>query len=177
MSHLQSTQEEFVEFLKTLAIEVKGLSILDVGCKNDTCVPFFQWTLHMQWTGIDNNPEKYAKHNRLLKMDMINLQSLYGNNFDFIFVCHSLEHCENPIQALKEFKKVLKEDGWLFISLPCPCKHHVLESDNDHLFCFNEMQIERLLTYTEWKNIKCYKGLKGGYGDTGMYNVIGVGQK
>ena len=99
--------------------------------------------------------------------------------FDFLFVCHSLEHCENPLQALREFKRVLKEDGYVFISLPCHCSHHVNESDLDHIFVFTDLQIKRLLTYVGFSEIEVFNAEfeKGYGGKTGRYNLYAIAKK
>ncbi len=38
--------------------------------------------------------------------------------YDFVASCHTLEHCANPIKALYEWRRVLKNDGWLALVLP-----------------------------------------------------------
>jgi SAM-dependent methyltransferase len=38
--------------------------------------------------------------------------------YDFLLSCHMLEHSANPLKALKEWKRVLKPEGLLFLALP-----------------------------------------------------------
>ncbi len=170
-NHLEATRREFLDFTKRKSIDVKGMKVLDVGCRSGLNIPFFKWQLKMKWAGIDTNPEdRYTQ-----KMDMTNLSAL-DDNYDFVFACHTLEHCINPYQALGELKEILKDGGWLFLSLPCLCDFHTDEID--HIFCFNEMQIKKLFTYFRFKDIECYKGKHGGYGDDkDLYNIICVGRK
>jgi ubiquinone/menaquinone biosynthesis C-methylase UbiE len=56
-----------------------------------------------------------------LKMDIGDLnQSLpYGNNsFDYLICLEGIEHTENPSNAIREFQRVLKKGGKVFISMP-----------------------------------------------------------
>src|ERR1022692_2414923 len=39
-------------------------------------------------------------------------------SYDFVCSSHTLEHCANPIRALRECSRVLKSDGYLFLVLP-----------------------------------------------------------
>jgi 2-polyprenyl-3-methyl-5-hydroxy-6-metoxy-1,4-benzoquinol methylase len=41
-----------------------------------------------------------------------------SNNYDLIFALDILEHVENPSIAIDEILRILKEDGFLFISVP-----------------------------------------------------------
>ena len=50
------------------------------------------------------------------------------NIFDHIFICFVLEHLQNPADALKSLKDVLKEDGTLT----------VIEGDHGSFFCYPE---------------------------------------
>ena len=94
-----------------------------------------------------------------------------------MFVCHSLEHCENPLQALREFRRVLKADGHLFISLPCHCVYHIIESDKDHIFCFTNIQLQRILSYADYNFVDCWEGGRNGYEGTDRYNLYAVARK
>lgn len=44
--------------------------------------------------------------------------SFDSNSFDLIFALDILEHVENPSIAIDEILRILKEDGFLFISVP-----------------------------------------------------------
>ena len=46
------------------------------------------------------------------------LRSIGTSSYDFVCSSHTLEHCANPIRALREWARVLKADGHLFIILP-----------------------------------------------------------
>ena len=170
MSHLNGTLEEFKYYFQNT--DLKDRKILDVGCRDHNAYSKLN-ELGLIWTGIDIKPTH--PQGEIITMDMVDLKFI-DNSFDIIFICHSLEHCENPIKALREFNRVLKEEGYLFISLPCHCEHHILKSDEDHIFCFTQLQIERLLFNCKYNNIKTLKSYKG-YSEPDMYNLIAVAQK
>lgn len=59
----------------------------------------------------------YGKKNIILKQKAEKLP--FANNFfDFIISFQVLEHVQNLEKTLKEFKRVLKKDGYLFIACP-----------------------------------------------------------
>lgn len=170
-NHLTMTWKEFEKWKDKNNIETFKKMILDVGCRDNKGQAVFE-ILGMVWIGIDKKPLDMTK---VFTMDMTRLD-FRDENFDFVFICHSLEHCENPLQALREFKRVLVKGGYLFISLPCPCTHHILNADDDHIFCFTDEQIKRLLTYTEFETIEVYNGeFIEDHPDT--YNLIAVARK
>jgi len=51
-------------------------------------------------------------------LEATNLSSIESNSYDFILSSHTLEHSANPIKALYEWKRVLKDDGMLLLVLP-----------------------------------------------------------
>ncbi|MEK6878486.1 MAG: methyltransferase domain-containing protein [Nanoarchaeota archaeon] len=96
------------------------------------------------------------------------------NEYNIIFSCHSFEHCEQPIRALRKIYKSLIPNGIVIIATPLPVYDQILKgSDDDHIFVLNEWQMEKLLQYTGFKEIKIYK--------TGDHNrrdsIISVGVK
>lgn len=50
--------------------------------------------------------------------DAINLSGIEDNKYDFILSCHSIEHIANPIKAIEEWKRVIKENGFILIIVP-----------------------------------------------------------
>jgi SAM-dependent methyltransferase len=47
-----------------------------------------------------------------------NLQCIGGSEYDFVLASHCLEHIANPLQALIEWKRILRQDGLLVLVLP-----------------------------------------------------------
>jgi SAM-dependent methyltransferase len=46
------------------------------------------------------------------------LSSISDCEYDFVASCHVLEHCANPIKALNEWRRVIRNDGCLSLVLP-----------------------------------------------------------
>lgn len=62
------------------------------------------------------NVEKGAGHQFIREAS--ELSDIPSYTYDFIASCHTLEHCANPIKALYEWRRVLKDDGWFALVLP-----------------------------------------------------------
>jgi glycosyltransferase involved in cell wall biosynthesis/predicted SAM-dependent methyltransferase len=50
--------------------------------------------------------------------DATDLKSVSSNSYDFVLSSHSIEHIANPFKALKEWLRVLKDDGVLLMVVP-----------------------------------------------------------
>jgi len=50
--------------------------------------------------------------------DGTDLNPVQDSSYGCVLACHCLEHVANPLRALKEWKRVLKEDGLLLLILP-----------------------------------------------------------
>ncbi len=46
------------------------------------------------------------------------LSAIEDQSYDFLLASHVLEHVANPLKALREWRRVLKPDGYAFILLP-----------------------------------------------------------
>ncbi len=38
--------------------------------------------------------------------------------YDFVLSCHSIEHMANPVKALKEWKRIVKDNGYILLIVP-----------------------------------------------------------
>ena len=171
MDHRQLTMKAFDKF--TAKHGAKG-SVLDVGCR------YTETKMELEnrgfaWTGIDISPDKNAEH--VIVRGAMEDMPFHDSMFDVVFVCHSLEHCEKPVHALREFKRVLKDWGYVFISLPKGTRKMILEADDDHIFVLNAMQMERLLKYTGLETIDVWEQIEDGTPNNSGESLIIVGQK
>jgi SAM-dependent methyltransferase len=62
------------------------------------------------------HPQKAAGRNMILESSA--LHTIEEASYDFVLSSHSLEHCANPIKALKEWQRVLRPGGAVIIILP-----------------------------------------------------------
>lgn len=69
---------------------------------------------------IKHYPELKGK--KITKPDIVSdaqtLGAIADNSQDFIIASHILEHCEDPIEALKNFSRVMKQDANAYIIVP-----------------------------------------------------------
>ena len=104
-------------------------------------------------------------------LDTTNLYKIKDETFDGILSSHSLEHVANPIKALFEWKRVLKNNGKLLLILP----HKINNFDNkrpytkfDHLISDykNNISEDDMTHYDEIVNLHDRKELS----DKNYYN-------
>lgn len=148
MGHRDILFPEVEEFFKDKP--VAGKKLLEVGPGDNVFFRNFFEGKDIIWLGVD--PCLTYDGYNLFDNKMENLEGFCDGEFDFVFGCHSFEHCERPVDALKEFHRVLKPGGRLFLATPNPVKHHILDADEDHIMCLNEMQFTRLLIYCGFKD-------------------------
>ena len=92
----------------------------------------------------------------MVKMDITDIQYA-DNSFDVIYCSHVLEHVVDDKQAMKEFLRVLKDDGWAILLVPITRKKTFEDSsivdpkerlkafgDRDHCRRYGLDYVERL---------------------------------
>jgi SAM-dependent methyltransferase len=62
------------------------------------------------------HPEREAGAQHIC--DATDLSRIAGGTYDFVLSSHALEHIANPVKALKEWLRVLKDGGRLLLMLP-----------------------------------------------------------
>jgi len=72
------------------------------------------------WHNTVNNEFKYYRHKigKCFINDSTDIYSISDNSYDFIYASHTLEHVANPIKALKEWLRIIKNDGYIILVLP-----------------------------------------------------------
>lgn len=144
--------------------------LLDVGCR-DTVLQHPLEDMGFTWYGVD---KEIANTDNTLQARMEDLSFINDNAYDIVLCCHSFEHCERPIDALREFQRILKPGGWLFIGGPYPCHKQITAGDHDHIFVLNEMQLHKLLTYTKFENVLTWNHPEQ---EEQNHTICGVGRK
>lgn len=124
-----------------------GAKVLDVGCGSLGYSRGFFLSHGFKWMGIDSRVDD--EKNSIYKCNMEDMKIIPDDTMDIVFVCHSLEHSENPLQALREFRRVLRPGGYLFLSLPVHCEKQILGGDTDHIFVFSQWQLKRIMAYAK----------------------------
>lgn len=67
------------------------------------------------------------------------------NEFDYIIARHNLEHYQDVIKTLLEWRRVLKEGGYLSVVLPDDTKLDTIHLDLDHKHTFTPESFARLI--------------------------------
>lgn len=142
MTHRDRVLPEVKKFLNTHA--VNGWKVLEVGhgYREDFKVLFKN--NDMAYTAIDRDKVADKRDYEVFGM-MEDMRMFKDKEFDLIFCCHAFEHCEHPIEALKEFKRVCKK--FIFIITPNYCSKQITEGDIDHIFVLTDMQMAKLFNY------------------------------
>lgn len=168
MSHRDYVMLAFDKFMQ--GKDLKGMKILDVGCRG-TALKKAMEERGLIWHGVDLNP----KGEDVTQANMCKMPFEDGS-YDIIFCCHALEHVELPLHALREMKRVMDPDGWMFIATPNPCEHQITKGDPDHIFVMNPMQMDKWFVYCEILIQKIYLQTDGIPREQD-YNVISIGRK
>lgn len=99
--------------------EAGQLRIYDVLASLDNCL----YSASTIWAGevqegqnFVYDPEKQPGIQILC--EATNLQPVKDSSYDCVLACHCLEHVANPLRALAEWKRVLRNDGLLLLILP-----------------------------------------------------------
>jgi len=59
-----------------------------------------------------------GKTGKVIVNDAVHIPDVNTGRYDFVFASHCLEHIANPLKALYEWMRILKEDGHLILILP-----------------------------------------------------------
>lgn len=98
--------------------------VLDVGCSTGRIAQRLRAEKNCSVVGIEAHPEtaEIAKENcqevLQLNIESLPVLSFPEGHFDVIIFADVLEHCANPQDILKHFKKYLNNNGYIVVSLP-----------------------------------------------------------
>lgn len=96
-----------------------GIPIYDVLGSLDNCL----YSGSTIWTGEVRKGNTFfydsgKKPGTQIICDSTDLYPIKDSSYDCVLACHCLEHIANPLRALTEWKRVLKDDGLLLLILP-----------------------------------------------------------
>jgi len=97
-----------------------GKTILDIGCGTGD---FLGHCKSQNWKTLGLEPDDSARKialekNQIEARKLEHLYELDENTFDVISMWHVLEHVYNLNQDIKQYKKILKNDGTLIVAVP-----------------------------------------------------------
>ncbi|MFL3008128.1 MAG: class I SAM-dependent methyltransferase [Candidatus Neomarinimicrobiota bacterium] len=99
-----------------------GMKILDIGCSSGSLINKINSNKKLEIHGIDISSKaiKYSKDRGIQNTQVMNADKLKyrDKEFDIIIASDVLEHIENDNNALIEWKRVLKDNGFAIIFVP-----------------------------------------------------------
>jgi len=146
-----------IKFMLRSAIIKKNKKLLDIGCGSG------QFLYEMKELGLDVHgvePGEFDETERLniKKGDLIKVR--YPDNyFDIITMNHVLEHLNNPIETIKEIKRILKPGGAFIVGVPNTSslankifrKNWLAYDVPRHLFNYSNKLLVQMLKQNEFK--------------------------
>ncbi|MCL2806461.1 MAG: class I SAM-dependent methyltransferase [Treponema sp.] len=175
----------FDKLEKEIFSRTKEPRILDIGCATGALLDNLR---NKGWhvTGVEISPcAEYAVHTR--KLDVKNIP-LEANNFpdcsfDVVLASHLIEHLNAPSAFLKETFRILKNNGYCFITTPNISGFQARlfasrwrSAIFDHLYLFSAASLSGLLRKTGFKieKIRTWGGLGAGYAPLWLKKCVDV---
>ncbi|MEW6040855.1 MAG: methyltransferase domain-containing protein [Elusimicrobiota bacterium] len=139
-----------------------GKKILDVGCGTGLFLSQVSSGNKIFGVEISSDAVEIARKRSGGKIYLGELESINfdDENFDIITLIHTLEHVKNPVNVIKECRRILKPDGIIIIETP---NRNFLfrlpfgygrPSPVEHLFQFNPQNIKKLLENLNFRVIE-----------------------
>ncbi|MCH9770315.1 MAG: class I SAM-dependent methyltransferase [Gammaproteobacteria bacterium] len=145
--------DALTQFINNTNLLIANGKVLDYGCANGEFLAAFSstqpnWKLY----GADLD-EKYLE--RLKKINnfvgLYNETNIPAEQFNLISLIHTLEHLVTPLKTLKQLKKLLPQDGALFIQVPNVLANPFDILIADHLSHFSPATLTFLLQQAGFK--------------------------
>ena len=109
----------FLRRFKLISRFVSKGRVLEIGCATGVMLEIFKEAGWEVWGVEPSASAKFAEEKEIKVLnttfDKANLQKGY---FDALIINHTLEHFENPLEAIKKAHTLLKKGGVIFIDVP-----------------------------------------------------------
>lgn len=118
-THLRSRKGLEIGGPSTMLAADGPVPVYDVLASLDNCL-YSGTTI---WTGEVSEGNTFSYHagkqpGRQILCEGTDLRPVEDSSYECVLACHCLEHIANPLRALAEWKRVLKNDGRLLLILP-----------------------------------------------------------
>lgn len=71
------------------------------------------------WSNHSNVYNYYQKkQGKVIINDAVNIRGVDNESYDFLFASHCLEHIANPLKAINEWLRIVKDNGYIIIVVP-----------------------------------------------------------
>jgi hypothetical protein len=100
-------------------IEIGGPSITgEIIYMNSYNMDNVIYSKNTMWSNhTDEYNYKYGLGKNIIN-DAVNIKSIDNESYDFCFSSHCLEHIANPLKAIKEWLRIIKNNGYIILILP-----------------------------------------------------------
>jgi 2-polyprenyl-3-methyl-5-hydroxy-6-metoxy-1,4-benzoquinol methylase len=148
-------------------------SVLDVGCATGSLLAFLAGRL-WRVTGVEISPGgEYARNERKLDVRSLPLEenNFAAGSFDVVLASHLIEHLNDPRSFLTETRRILKENGRVFITTPNISGFQARlyrgkwrSAIFDHLYLFSIRTLSKMLKSAGFKveRVRTWGGLAAG---------------
>lgn len=173
---LLENEEELVKELCT-RINAKKLKVLDVGCGTGKLSIYLSGKTGCDVTGIDRAPEKIEKARKnsdkvVFKVYSAEEMVFANSTFDVVISLKVLHGIPNPVKALRESNRVLKESGriliidWVGVGIATqagvPMTKYFTQESNAHAKkYFTQERLEEMLSEAGFTDIKIVLNKEG----------------
>jgi len=120
-----STNKSLNEILTEITINKIGV---EIGGPSSSGVVIYENAIRMdnvifsKDTVWSNHTDEYNyyhnKKGKVIINDAVNITNITNECYDFLFSSHSLEHIANPLKAINEWLRIIKNDGFIIIIVP-----------------------------------------------------------
>jgi SAM-dependent methyltransferase len=106
--------------LNKLGVEIGGPSPTgNILYKNAQSIDNIIFSKNTVWS---NHTDEYKYYNnktgKVIINDAVNISHVKNETYDFVFSSHSLEHIANPLKAVQEWLRIIKNGGYIVIIVP-----------------------------------------------------------
>ena len=124
--YMLENEDLWRRFAGNILSEISGYKpsgeLLDVGCGIGILVDEANKKGY-QASGLEINPAAVSLGKERYKISLFNLSvsqmCATARRWDVVILNHVLEHIQEPVQFLSDCRKLLREDGILYIGVPC----------------------------------------------------------
>lgn len=180
--------------LQLLALKDAGFfkltpaSVLDIGCATGALLAFLAedgWRV----TGIEiSSCADYARSKRNLQVRSLPLEEnkFSAESFDVILASHLIEHLNEPMGFLKEAYRLLKKDGYIFITTPNISGFQARlfggkwrSAIFDHLYLFSRRTLIKMLIKAGFRveKVSTWGGLAVGFAPSWLKKIADMAVK
>lgn len=114
---------------------VKNVRICDLACGHGELLLYLKG-IGFSVFGVeaDENRMQFCRNNGIeCRLGSVEETTYPEDSFDYVICTECLEHVQNPFAVVEEIKRILKQKGLIFVTVPygraCDCKTHIRNID------------------------------------------------